>query len=272
MLAKRVAIDSTGGFDPRYFLYFEDFDWSVRLNRVTKTAYVPTVQIGHHGGGAANKGLKHIYYFVKSGLRFYRLHGWKWLLERRKPRGPAWSWSRVPTALPGARHARVRAAGRPFHGLVRTLSSATAARPDMLPVGDLHHDYRRCAGECTARRRHRRASGGPRPRDARDRHGAPRRVPRRQRRGEYEQAGARGGGDGRGALRLRQLGQGQWRSDAAGAAVAKAIHRTRATTTLPASGRPSACWPTSRARRDWPSRSCGCRCCTDRASEATSRG
>ncbi len=78
MLAKRVAIDSTGGFDPRYFLYFEDFDWSVRLNRITKTAYVPTVQIGHHGGGAAKKGLKHIYYFVKSGLRFYRLHGWKW--------------------------------------------------------------------------------------------------------------------------------------------------------------------------------------------------
>jgi len=79
MLAKRAAIDSTGGFDPKYFLYFEDFDWSVRLNRITKTAYVPTVQIGHHGGGAAQKGLKHIYYFVKSGLRFYRRHGWKWI-------------------------------------------------------------------------------------------------------------------------------------------------------------------------------------------------
>ena len=78
VLAKRAAIDRTGGFDPKYFLYFEDFDWSVRLNRITKTAYVPTVQIGHHGGGAASKGLKHIYYFVKSGLRFYRSHGWKW--------------------------------------------------------------------------------------------------------------------------------------------------------------------------------------------------
>ena len=78
MLAKRAAIDRTGGFDPRYFLYFEDFDWSVRLNEITKTAYVPSVQIGHHGGGAAKKGLKHIYYFTKSGLRFYRRHGWKW--------------------------------------------------------------------------------------------------------------------------------------------------------------------------------------------------
>ena len=50
----------------------------MRLNEVTRTAYVPSVQIGHHGGGAAKKGLKHIYYFVKSGLRFYRRHGWKW--------------------------------------------------------------------------------------------------------------------------------------------------------------------------------------------------
>jgi len=40
MLVKRVAIDSTGGFDPKYFLYFEDFDWSVRLNRMIATAIV----------------------------------------------------------------------------------------------------------------------------------------------------------------------------------------------------------------------------------------
>jgi len=33
--------------------------------------------------------------------------------------------------------ARFRAAGVPFRGLVRALSAATAARPDMLPVGDL---------------------------------------------------------------------------------------------------------------------------------------
>ena len=78
MLVKRDAIDRTGGFDPRYFLYFEDFDWSVRLNRVTKTAYVPSVEIGHHGGGAADKGITHIWLFVKSGWRFYSKHGWKW--------------------------------------------------------------------------------------------------------------------------------------------------------------------------------------------------
>jgi GT2 family glycosyltransferase len=78
MLVKRDAIDRTGGFDPRFFLYFEDFDWSVRLNLITKTAYVPSVQIGHHGGHASRKGFRHIGWFVRSGWRFYRLHGWKW--------------------------------------------------------------------------------------------------------------------------------------------------------------------------------------------------
>jgi GT2 family glycosyltransferase len=77
LLVKRHAIDSTGGFDPGFFLYFEDFDWTVRLNRVTRTAYVPAMHVLHHGGGAARKGLSHIGWFVRSGVRFYRKHGWR---------------------------------------------------------------------------------------------------------------------------------------------------------------------------------------------------
>src|SRR5437763_1328826 len=79
MLARRKAVDATGGFDPGYFLYFEDFDWSVRLNKVAGSAYVPAVRIVHHGGGAAQKGWRHIARFAKSAARFYRKHGWKWI-------------------------------------------------------------------------------------------------------------------------------------------------------------------------------------------------
>jgi GT2 family glycosyltransferase len=79
LLVRRKAIDATGGFDPGFFLYFEDFDWTVRLNRITRTAYVPSVKIVHHGGGAARKGARHIGWFVKSGVRFYRKHGWRWI-------------------------------------------------------------------------------------------------------------------------------------------------------------------------------------------------
>jgi len=79
MFVRRKAIEATGGFDPRFFLYFEDFDWSVRLNRVTRTVYVPAVKIVHHGGGAAKKAPHHIGYFVRSAARFFNKHGWKWL-------------------------------------------------------------------------------------------------------------------------------------------------------------------------------------------------
>jgi GT2 family glycosyltransferase len=78
LLVRRKAIDASGGFDPKFFLYFEDFDWTVRLNRITRTAYVPAVKAVHHGGGAARKGFKHVRWFTQSGWRFYRKHGWRW--------------------------------------------------------------------------------------------------------------------------------------------------------------------------------------------------
>jgi GT2 family glycosyltransferase len=79
LLVKRKAIDATGGFDPRFFLYFEDYDWSVRLNKVTQTVYLPSFRALHHGGRAARKGLRHWSMFARSGVRFYRKHGWRWL-------------------------------------------------------------------------------------------------------------------------------------------------------------------------------------------------
>ncbi len=66
-----------GGFTPRYFLYFEDFDLSMRLNQVCKIAYVPSVRIIHHGGHAARKGFKHVIHFLRSACQFFTQHGWK---------------------------------------------------------------------------------------------------------------------------------------------------------------------------------------------------
>jgi GT2 family glycosyltransferase len=78
LLVRRSAIDATGGFDPGFFLYFEDYDWTVRLNRITRTAYVPAMHVRHHGGGASRKGFRHIGWFIRSGWRFYRKHGFRW--------------------------------------------------------------------------------------------------------------------------------------------------------------------------------------------------
>lgn len=77
MLVRRKAIDDTGGFDPKFFLYFEDFDWSLRLGKVTRAVYLPSFRVVHHGGDAARKGWKHVGWFARSAFRFYNKHGWR---------------------------------------------------------------------------------------------------------------------------------------------------------------------------------------------------
>ncbi|SAK70569.1 glycosyl transferase [Caballeronia hypogeia] len=79
MLFRTDVLTSLKGFDPRYFLYFEDYDLSLRTRRVARIAYVPSVRILHHGGGAARKGSVHIKLFVTSACKFFNRFGWKWL-------------------------------------------------------------------------------------------------------------------------------------------------------------------------------------------------
>lgn len=78
MLCQRAALEQVEGFRPDYFLYFEDFDLSLRLAAVTRLAYVPQVRIVHLGGHAARKGLRHIGLFLRAAVRFFYQHGWRW--------------------------------------------------------------------------------------------------------------------------------------------------------------------------------------------------
>ncbi|KGE02807.1 Glycosyltransferase [Pseudohaliea rubra DSM 19751] len=65
------------GFDTGYFMYFEDFDLSRRLRPFGRLVYAPQVRIVHHGGYAANKGWRHVRWFLRSALRFFRQHGFR---------------------------------------------------------------------------------------------------------------------------------------------------------------------------------------------------
>ena len=78
MLCRRVALDRVDGFRPEYFLYFEDFDLSLRLGKVTRLAYAPQVRVIHMGGHAARKGLRHIGLFLRAAMIFFNRHGWRW--------------------------------------------------------------------------------------------------------------------------------------------------------------------------------------------------
>jgi hypothetical protein len=79
MLFRTDVLKRLGGFDPRYFLYFEDYDLSLRAHDVTRVVYVPAVRVLHHGGGAARKGGAHVRMFVASACRFFNRFGWKWI-------------------------------------------------------------------------------------------------------------------------------------------------------------------------------------------------
>jgi GT2 family glycosyltransferase len=70
MLCRTEILKKVGGFSEKYFLYFEDFDLSKKLNRLTQLHYLPKMQAYHSGGYAARKGLKHTKLFLRSYLLF----------------------------------------------------------------------------------------------------------------------------------------------------------------------------------------------------------
>lgn len=79
MLVRTAALTAVGGFDQRYFLYFEDFDLSLRLASQGVVACLPSMTVRHYGGGSAGKGWRHRWWFLRSGLRFFTAHGWRWV-------------------------------------------------------------------------------------------------------------------------------------------------------------------------------------------------
>ena len=79
MLMRTPILLEEGGFNERFFLYFEDFDLSLRLEHKGRLVFEPAMRIVHHGGYAASKGWQHLRYFVSSGVMFFNRHGWRWI-------------------------------------------------------------------------------------------------------------------------------------------------------------------------------------------------
>ncbi len=78
MLLRADALREVGGFDERFFLYFEDYDLSLRLAAHGRVVRFPPMKIVHHGGNASRKGLQHIRLFVTGAIRFFSRWGWRW--------------------------------------------------------------------------------------------------------------------------------------------------------------------------------------------------
>ena len=77
MLARMGFWQDMGGFNTRYFMYFEDFDLCLRAaDKGWVHVYEPAAVVRHSGGGAARKPLRHRWWFVRSAFRFFMTHGW----------------------------------------------------------------------------------------------------------------------------------------------------------------------------------------------------
>lgn len=73
MLIRRQAFEEVSGFDPGYFMYFEEMDFCLRLQRTGwRTVFDPLAQVKHVVGGSTRSAPYHkVVHHHRSGLRFY---------------------------------------------------------------------------------------------------------------------------------------------------------------------------------------------------------
>ena len=74
----------TGGFDERFFMYFEDFDLMRRLHKISKTVFYPHVSIIHDHASEHHTNKKLLKASIKSAVQYFSKWGWIIDTERRK--------------------------------------------------------------------------------------------------------------------------------------------------------------------------------------------
>lgn len=77
MMVRRASFEAIGGFDPDFFLYFEDIDLCLRIRACgERVVYDPTVTIHHQRGvSAATDRRSAMRAYRQSQERFWRKHG-----------------------------------------------------------------------------------------------------------------------------------------------------------------------------------------------------
>jgi GT2 family glycosyltransferase len=78
MAFRTEVLNAIGGFDERYFLYFEDFDISLRARQVTRLLYTPEVRVTHAGRGSKKRRSLALTQ-ARSAVRFWSQHGFRLL-------------------------------------------------------------------------------------------------------------------------------------------------------------------------------------------------
>lgn len=77
MFCRLDLLKCLGGFDERFFMYYDDSDLGRRLAKISQIAYSPTVRIKHIWRRAAYQDKRMAWIASKSALYY----SWKWLLK-----------------------------------------------------------------------------------------------------------------------------------------------------------------------------------------------
>ncbi|MDR0314383.1 MAG: glycosyltransferase family 2 protein [Oscillospiraceae bacterium] len=74
MFFRTKAFKSVGGFDKRYFLYFEDCDISREISKTSRVVFYPGAVVYHEWGRDSKRNFKLMAVHMKSMLSYF----WKW--------------------------------------------------------------------------------------------------------------------------------------------------------------------------------------------------
>ncbi|MDT2756578.1 glycosyltransferase family 2 protein [Enterococcus asini] len=78
MLVDLAKYQAIGGFDERFFMYFEDNDLCLRLgSKGDRLLYTPAAKIIHHYGKGSHRSFKLFVIFMQSMFKFFNKWGWR---------------------------------------------------------------------------------------------------------------------------------------------------------------------------------------------------
>ena len=75
MFFRTAPLQSIGGFDPDFFLHYEDADIGRRMLKIARVVYVPEVRVVHQWARDTHRSLKAKFITVRSGLLYWRKWG-----------------------------------------------------------------------------------------------------------------------------------------------------------------------------------------------------
>lgn len=87
MFLRIEILKQIGGFDDRFFMYFEDFDLERRIHKVAKTVVYPDVTIVHNHASEHHVNKKLLKISIQSAIRYYNKWGWIFDIDR-------WRWNK----------------------------------------------------------------------------------------------------------------------------------------------------------------------------------